>query len=88
MAALDKAQAGLSQIEEAISELLQTNPSGLTNSEITSALGLESDQKGKYRNYLAWSLLGRMMESGKVARIDRPKTEKAAARSAYQLQTA
>jgi hypothetical protein len=68
MTSLEKAQSGLRQIEEAISEVLATHPSGLTNGDITAALALESDQEGKQRDYLAWSVLGRMMKAGKVTR--------------------
>ena len=38
----------------------------MTNAEITHTLGLESDSEGKMRNYLAWSILGILMNEGKI----------------------
>lgn len=82
MTPIQKAQTGLQQIEEALSDLLAKHPEGLTNAEVTVALGLESDQDGKQRDYLAWSVLGRMMKAGTVVRL--PATGKPP-RTAYKL---
>jgi hypothetical protein len=76
-----RAQDGLTLIEGAIVELLQTRPNGLTNVEITSRLQLESDQDGKQRDYLAWSVLGRLMKQGSVVRTTQGK------RQVYQLKS-
>ena len=62
------AQVGLKQIEEAILRLLTINPQGLRNVEITNALGLQSNFQGGSRNYLAYSVLGILLEQGKIVR--------------------
>jgi hypothetical protein len=66
---LEKSQAGLEMIKEAIVSELRHHPSGMTNAEITHTLGLESDSDGKMRNYLAWSILGILMNEGKVKSV-------------------
>ena len=62
------AQKGLELIEEAIIRLLEHNPQGLRNIEITDALGLRSDFQGRHRNYLTYSVLGILLDKGKVVR--------------------
>ena len=56
----------LRDLEDTVVELLVTAPDGLSNIEVTTALGLYSDHLGNHRNYLAWSILGRLMRSGRV----------------------
>jgi hypothetical protein len=63
---LDKAQAGLKMIKDAILSELKHHPDGMTNAEITHNLGLESDSDGKQRNYLAWSILALLLSEGKI----------------------
>lgn len=67
------AQEGVARIEQAILELLSSAPCGLGNADITKRLGLESDQKGTQRNYLSWSVLGRMMKAGTVVQVAAPE---------------
>ncbi len=62
------AQKGLELIEEAIIRLLEHNPQGLRNVDITDALGLRSDFQGGHRNYLTYSVLGILLDKGKVVR--------------------
>ena len=62
------AQKGLELIEEAIIRLLEHNPQGLRNIDITDALGLRSDFQGSHRNYLSYSVLGILLEKGKLVR--------------------
>jgi hypothetical protein len=52
-------------------EYIAANPNGVTNSEIAQALGLESAFEGKQKNYLSYSLLGRLVDRQEVVRIDR-----------------
>jgi hypothetical protein len=66
----EKALEGLQQIKAAIIELLQMHSDGLSNAEITNSLELQSDQEGKQRNYLAWSVLGILMKEGIVQRVE------------------
>lgn len=51
-------------------ELAHANPSGVTNSEVVRALGLQSDYAGGSKDYLSWSILGLLMRDGKMARVD------------------
>lgn len=62
------AQAGLHQIEDAILRLLTVNPQGLRNIEIADSLGLRSSSQGNQRNYLTYSILGNLIEEGKVVK--------------------
>lgn len=71
--AFTMAQAGLRQIEEAIIKLLEANPQGLRNVEIANSLGLRSDFQGSHRNYLTYSVLGKLIVEGKVARDEKNK---------------
>jgi hypothetical protein len=49
-------------------ELAQANSTGITNSDATMSLGLQSDYRGGSKNYLAYSLLGLLMREGKIVR--------------------
>ncbi len=71
MSERDKAQKGLTLLEEAIIELLAQHPEGLGNAEIADALGLRSDYKGGNKDYLSWSVLGLMMNANKIVRKGR-----------------
>ena len=68
-----RAQKGLALIEEAVWEVVSKSSAGLSNNDISRMLDLESDQNGKQKNYLVWSVLGRMMKSGKIHRHVQPK---------------
>lgn len=61
----DRASQGLRSIKDSIYDLLLQHPEGLTNVEIATMLGLESD-RGGHRNFLTWSILGQMMDEGRV----------------------
>lgn len=64
-----RAEAGLHQIEEALVELLEQHPNGLTNSQIAGELGIETGESGEHRNMLSWSIIGRLIRSGRVERM-------------------
>ena len=81
----EQAQRGLTDIESAIVALLKRCPEGLTNNEVTEELGLHSDQNGGQENYLAWSVLGRLMNSGQVIRENVAVPGKKITRSIYRL---
>lgn len=66
--ALEKAQMALAMLKETVLEVAKANPSGVTNSDITKALGLQSDYAGGSKDYLSWSLLGILMREGKLKR--------------------
>jgi uncharacterized protein len=67
----EKAAIGLQLLKDAILELAQANPSGITNADASQTLGLQSDYAGKSINYLGYSLLGLLMREGKMRR-ERP----------------
>ena len=62
----EAAQAGLHQIENAILQLLADKPEGLRNAEVAAALDLQSDFRGRQRNFLTYSILGGLVAQGKV----------------------
>lgn len=61
------AQTGLRRIEDAILELLQHNPQGLRNIQIADMLGLRSIHRGSQQNYLTYSVLGGLVEQGRIS---------------------
>lgn len=66
----EKAQIGVALLKEAILELAKANQAGITNSDASKALGLQSDYGGGSKDYLAWSVLGLLMREGKLKRDD------------------
>lgn len=73
----DKAQIGLQFLKDAVLELAQANTAGLTNSDVTKALGLQSDYAGGSKDYLSWSILGILMRDGKIEREKGSKKHRA-----------
>lgn len=65
---VERAQLGLQLLKSAILELAKANPTGITNSDAASLLGLRSDYRGKQKDYLSYSLLGLLIREGKVMR--------------------
>lgn len=68
LGAREKAQLGLSFLKDAVLELAKVNPKGVRNSDVSKALGLQSDYAGGSKDYLAWSVLGLLMREGKMRR--------------------
>lgn len=66
-----RAQAALMELEDTIIEFVSQTP-GASNIEIVRALGLESSHKGKHKNYLSWSVIGRLLAAGRLAETTRP----------------
>jgi hypothetical protein len=66
----EKAQIGVALLKEAVLELAKANSDGITNSDVSKALGLQSDYGGGSKDYLSWSLLGLLMREGKLKRDD------------------
>ena len=60
------AQEGLRQIETAVLRLLDANPPGLRNAQIADALGLRSNFMGRQKDYLTYSVLGKLLTEGTV----------------------
>lgn len=67
------AAEGLQQIENAVIELLNRNPQGLRNIQITDLLGLSSGVRGGHRNYLTYSVLGNLLQQGRISWNDETK---------------
>lgn len=68
LGAREKAQLGLAFLKDAVLELAKVNPKGVRNSDVSKALGLQSDYAGGSKDYLAWSILGLLMREGKMRR--------------------
>ena len=65
---VEKAQLGLAMLKDAITELVNANADGITNSDAASLLGLRSDYRGRQKDYLSYSILGLLIRDGKVKR--------------------
>jgi hypothetical protein len=64
----EKAQLGLALLKEAVLEFAKANPSGISNSDAASLLGLRSDYGGGSKDYLSYSVIGILMREGKLER--------------------
>ena len=69
----EKAQIGLKLLKEAVLELAKANLSGVKNSDCVKALNLPSNYLGGSKDYLTWSLLGLLMQEGKMRRQEGTK---------------
>ena len=67
------AAEGLQQVENAVIELLHRNPQGMRNVQIANLLGLRSGVRGGQRNYLTYSVLGNLLDQGKILWDDETK---------------
>lgn len=68
--AVERAQLGLDLLKSAVYVFAKANPSGITNSDAASLLGLRSDYRGKQKDYLSYSVLGLLLREGKLFRRD------------------
>ena len=64
--ARELAQEGLRHIQMAILMVLESHPEGLRNSQIADFLDLRSSIRGSQQDYLTYSVLGGLMEQGKI----------------------
>ena len=64
----EQAQQGLELMKEAILGILAQKSDGLRNAEIAELLGIRSDYQGEQKDYLSWSVLGLLLNEGKVVR--------------------
>ena len=69
----ENAQTGLYLLKSAILDVIEANPEGIKNSELTRLLGLESDFNGNQRNYLTYSVLGLLIKENRVYRDELTK---------------
>ncbi|MDH4396142.1 MAG: GIY-YIG nuclease family protein [Limnobacter sp.] len=70
---VEKAQIALELLKATVLELAQANPEGITNSDAAKTLGLQSNYLGGSKDYLSWSLLGLLMQDGKMVRVEQRK---------------
>ena len=70
---VEKAQVALELLKSAVLELAQANPDGITNSDTAKTLGLQSNYLVGSNDYLSWSLLGLLVQEGKMVRGDHKK---------------
>ena len=61
-----QAEHGPSLMKQAIIGYIMAHPEGVTNAQIATDLELESDFEGKQRNYLSWSILGLLVNEGRI----------------------
>lgn len=67
----EKAAIGLALLKDAVVELAKANPNGVTNADTAKALGLQSNYGGGAKDYLSYSILGLLMEDGRISRNDK-----------------
>ena len=70
------AREGLVFLERSILGVLAQHPNGLSNIEITKLLGLQSGRGGNQKNYLSWSILGRLMQANRIVATKRTDSRK------------
>lgn len=63
---VERAQIGLNLMKAAVLELVRANSNGVTNGEAAQHLGLRSDNRGKQKDYLTYSVLGLLLRDGNV----------------------
>ncbi len=66
----EKAQQGLELLKEAILGILAQKSDGLRNAEIAEILEIHSDYLGEQKDYLSWSVIGLLLNEGKVVKKD------------------
>jgi len=66
----EQAQQGLELLKEAILGILAQKSDGLRNAEIAELLGIRSDYQGEQKDYLSWSVLGLLLNEGKIVKKD------------------
>lgn len=81
MTSLDKSKQAVALLKEAILETLAHHPTGIGNSDLARMLNLESDFEGSQKNYLSWSVIGLLVNEGKV------KYKKVGARKLYFIES-
>jgi len=67
----EQAQEGLSLLRRSILKTIKNNPGGINNADIAKELCIQSDYQGSQKNYLSWSILGLLLNEGKVRRSGR-----------------
>lgn len=66
-----QAHQGLNLLKSAIMAIIAQYDKGLTNAEIANFLDIRSDYQGAQKDYLSWSVLGLLLNEGKIIRKGR-----------------
>ena len=69
----EKAQIGINMIKSATIEFIKANPEGIKNNELAKYLDLQSDNNGKQKDYLTYSILGNLMKENIIYKTDDSK---------------
>jgi uncharacterized protein len=67
---VEKAAIGLDLLKDAVVELAKANHGGITNADCAKALGLQSNYRGGAKDYLSFSILGLLLDEGRLKRDD------------------
>ena len=67
------AATGINFIKKAMLEFLKANPEGIKNAEFARYLNLHSDNAGKQKDYLTYSILGILMRENKIRKENNGK---------------
>ena len=63
---LYKSRKAIALLKETIIDTIKDNPNGIGNNDIARQLELESDFQGSQKNYLSWSIIGLLVNEGKI----------------------
>lgn len=66
--AKERAQLGVQLLKASVLEFARANPTGISNADVASVLGLRSDYGGGSKDYLSYSILGLLMHDGLIRR--------------------
>jgi hypothetical protein len=80
MSSLEKSKQAVTLLKQAILETIANYPEGIGNSDLARQLKLESDFEGNQKNYLSWSIIGLLVNEGKV------KYKKVGSRKLYYIE--
>ena len=78
---IERAQLGLAILKEAVLNLIDANPDGVSNSDVANALGLRSDYRGRQKDYLSYSVLGLLLREGLIRRLEGPSPRHVSSKS-------
>ncbi|WP_373002267.1 hypothetical protein [Sulfurimonas sp.] len=67
--AIEKSQIGIKLLKDALEEFSKSNAHGITNSDAAHYLGLQSDNAGKQKDYLTYSILGLLLKERRIKSV-------------------
>lgn len=69
----ERAQIGIDMLKSATVEFIKANPEGIKNNELAKYLDLQSDNNGKQKDYLTYSILGILMKENIIFKTEDSK---------------